>query len=205
LRAFCITTLCGLSLACAGDVSLVAKPTTVCAGRAVRLTWTADAGGTLTQSPGESLGDVPASGQKTVHPKESTTYTLRAGMLFGAKSADAAVTVIAVPGSPVSLGASTSDETAGCSRDKVWVTARVAADAWSPKLRVDLVSARGRSLRVEHLGGSVQVAGSETSATFRDLPIAGPWRIEAPLLPGESCGGTLPERLELDVSLVCAD
>src|SRR5262249_36983046 len=96
-----VTAILGVSLSlagCAVTASLSAKPDSVCAGRAVRLRWDASQSGKLTaEPPDESLGDVPASGVRTVRPKQTTTYKLRASSLFSSQEIESTVKIVSVP------------------------------------------------------------------------------------------------------------
>ena len=205
MRALLAALAC--ALACAPTASLRATPDVVCAGRAVRLSWEGSGSGELSAEPADAaLGDVPDSGQKTVHPRSTTTYRFRVSSLFSHAASDASVRVLAPPAKPTAIGAASSDASAGCSPHALWVTARVPPDAWDPHLRVATVSASdGRAYRVEHAAQRAEIAPGEESEAFRDLPIQGAWRLETPLRPGEACGPTQPAALSLDVTFVCAD
>ena len=205
MRAASILAL--LLVGCAVRADLRAKPDAVCAGRAVRLTWDASHSGELSADPADpALGEVSASGQKMVHPRVTTTYHLRASSGLGSATSDAKVTVVSPPAQPSPIRGEISDEGGGCAPGKLWVTARVAPDAWDARLRIDQVlSADGRSYRVQHAATMAEVTPDEPSFALRDLPPAGAWKLETPLRPGESCGATAPESLAVAVTFVCAD
>ncbi|HTO68739.1 MAG TPA: hypothetical protein VMR31_02675 [Myxococcota bacterium] len=196
-----------LGLGCAASAELRAAPERVCAGRGVRLNWQGSGSGRLSAEPADaSLGDVPESGMKLVRPRESTTYRLTVSSLLGSASSEARVAVVAAPEKPTPVSAPTSDAGAGCSPKALWVTARVAPDAWDPHLRVATVaSADGRTYTVDHALVRAEVVPGDASESFRDLPVAGAWRLESPLGPGESCGGAQPAALSVDVTFVCAE
>lgn len=198
---------CALALACAPTAALKVAPDTVCAGRAVRLSWQGSGSGELTAEPADpALGDVPDSGQKSVHPKATTTYRFRVGGLFSHATSEATVKVLAPPAQPAPIGAPSSDASAGCSPHALWVTAHVAPGSWDSRLRVATVSAPdGRSYRVDHALQRAEIGAGEESEAFRDLPIHGAWRLETPLGAGEACGAALPQTLSIDVTFVCAD
>jgi len=198
---------CALALACAPTAALQVAPQAVCAGRAIRLSWQGSSGGELSAEPPDAaLGEVPDSGQKTVHPRATTTYRFRVGSLFSQATSEATVKVLAPPAQPTSVGAPSSDASAGCSPHALWVTAHVAPGSWDPRLRVATVRASdGRSYRVEHALQRAEIAAGEESEAFRDLPIPGAWRLETPLSAGESCGPAQPQTLSIDVTFVCAD
>lgn len=195
-------------LGCAATASLRASPEDVCAGRAVRLTWNGSHSGDITAEPAEAgLGEVAASGQKTVKPRVTTTYRFRVGSLLGSAMSEATVKVVSVPAEPTAIRGAAGDDGSGCAPGKTWVTARVAPGVWDTRLRVSLVeSADGRDYRVEHAGRSAEVAAGAPSDALRDLPIAGAWRIETPLRAGERCGESAQlESLAVNVRFVCAD
>jgi hypothetical protein len=198
---------CALVLGCAPTAALRATPDAVCAGRAVRLTWQGSGSGELSADPADAaLGDVPDSGQKSVHPKTTTTYRLRVGSAFSHATSEASVKVLSPPAQPTSIGAPSSDASAGCSPHALWVTAHVPPGTWDSHLRVATVSARdGRTYRVDHATLRAEIAAGEESEAFRDLPIQGAWRLETPLGAGEACGATQPQTLAIDVTFVCAD
>jgi hypothetical protein len=206
VRAVC--SLAFLALGCAATATLHAKPESVCAGRAVRLTWDGSGAGELSAEPTDaSLGDVAESGSKTLRPKATTTYRLRVGSLFSSATSDVTVKVIAVPELPTPIRGSVADESSGCAPGRMWVTARVPADAWDARLRVNLVaSADGRAYEVEHAARSVELGVDTPSDELRDLPIAGAWRLETALRAGEVCGeSSAPTSLAVNVSFVCAE
>jgi hypothetical protein len=197
-----------LALGCAATATLRAKPDNVCAGRAVRLTWDGSHSGEISATPAEAgLGEVEASGQKTVKPRATTTYRFRAESLLSSATSEATVKVVEVPDKPAAIRGSAGDDGSGCSPGKLWVTARVPGDAWDSRLRVHLVSSSdGRAYRVQHAAREADVRPDAPSSALRDLPLAGAWRIETALRAGESCGdGSAPESLGVDVSFVCAD
>jgi hypothetical protein len=197
-----------LATACAPTASLRVAPETVCAGRNVRLTWEGSGPGELSASPADpALGSVGERGMKTAQPKVSTTYRLRVSTLLASATSETSVTVVSVPPQPAAIRASIADESSGCAPGRIWVTARVPADAWSPRLRVNQVfSADGRAYRIEHAAGVAQVTPDEPSNALSDLPVTGAWRLETPLRPGEICGeASAPESLAVNVSFVCAD
>ena len=205
MRAVCLSAL--LVLGCAATAELRARPDLVCAGRAVRLSWDGSHSGEISADPADAaLGEVEASGQKTVKPRTTTTYTFRSGSVFGSATSDATVKVVAVPEVPTEIRGGASDDGSGCSPSKLWVTARVPPGAWDPRLRVHLVeSPDGRAYRVEHAARAGDVSPNAPADAFRDLPIGGAWRIETLLRPGEKCGDSAPESLAVNVSFVCAD
>jgi hypothetical protein len=205
----------GLSLlgglaGCAPAAKLVANPTVVCPGRAVRLTWEGSSAGVITSEPaspeGSGLGEVAASGSRTVRPRTSTIYRFEVGSVFAKRTAATTVRVPEAPKEGVRIAPSGSAEDGvACLGDRIRATAHVPADAWDARLRVDLVSsADGRSYQVSHQVARDRV-GPDASAAFRDLPLAGAWTLETALRPGEECGATPPESLSLQVSLICAD
>jgi hypothetical protein len=196
-----------VALGCASTATITAKPASVCAGRTVRLTWDGSHSGEISAEPAEaSLGDVPESGTKSVRPKVTTTYRFRVGSLFGSASSETTVKVVAVPEKPTAIRGVFADEGSGCAPGRMWVTARVAPDAWDSRLRVNLLSsADGRAYRVEHAARSADVTADAPSDALRDLPIAGAWRLETQLRPGESCGESAPAELSVNVGFVCAD
>ena len=119
----------------------------------------------------------------------STTYRLRVATLFSKKTTEASVQVVSAPDSPAKIGASIADPSAGCAPGRLWVTARVPAEAWDPQLRVGVVwSSDGRSYQVEHASKTANVAQGAPSGDFRGDPIAGDWKLEMALRPGEACG-----------------
>jgi hypothetical protein len=197
-----------LALGCAATASLHAKPEIVCAGRAVRLTWDGSGSGELSAEPADpTLGDVAQSGSKTVRPKATTTYRFHVGSLISSATSGTTVKVVAVPELPAPVRGSATDEGGGCAPSRMWVTARAPADAWDSRLRVNLVaSADGRAYRVEHAARSTELGVDTPSDELRDLPIAGAWRLETALRPGEVCGeSSAPASLAVNVTLVCAD
>ena len=197
----------GALLACAPTAKLSASPPVVCAGRAVRLAWEGSSSGELSADPaGGELGEVPANGSKTVHPRTTTTYRFEVGSVLARRSAGTTVRVLEVPEKPVHVAPSgAAEDGVACLGDRIRATAHVPADAWDKRLRVDLVSASdGRTYRVSHQVARDEV-GAAASAAFRDLPIAGAWTLETALRPGEDCGALAPEALGIDVSLICAE
>lgn len=203
-----ILALAFLALGCAATATLRAKPEVVCAGRAVRLTWSASHSGELSADPEDkSLGDVGDSGQKTVRPKVTTTYRLHVSSLLTSITSSTTVKVVSVPDTPAALTGSVADEGSGCAPGRIWVTARVPPGAFDSRLRVNLVSSPdGRGYRVEHAARSGEVTPGAPSDALRDLPISGAWRIETALRPGEVCGdASAPQSLGVSVSFVCAD
>ncbi len=206
MRVLCLASV--LALGCAATAELRARPESVCMGRAVRLTWDASQSGELSAEPVDpELGEVEASGQKTVKPRVTTTYRLRVGSLFGSVASDATVKVVNVPAEPAAIRGATGDEGSGCAPGRMWVTARVPGDAWDARLRVNQVStADGRAYRVEHAGRSGEVTPGAPSDALRDLPIAGAWKLATALRQGETCGdSSAPESLAVSVDFVCAD
>jgi hypothetical protein len=195
---------------CAPTAKLVAEPAVVCPGRAVRLVWEGSSAGVITSEPASSdsagLGEVAASGSKTVHPRTSTTYRFEVGSVLAKRAAATTVRVPEAPKDGVRVAPSGSaEDSVACLGDRLRATAHVPADAWDKRLRVDLVSsADGRSYQVSHQVARDRV-GPEDSAAFRDLPLAGAWTLETALRPGEECGATPPESLSIRVSLICAD
>ncbi|MFI5315777.1 MAG: hypothetical protein ACHQ6T_08750 [Myxococcota bacterium] len=206
MRAACL--FAGLALGCAASASLRATPDVVCAGRTVRLAWDGSASGELSADPADaSLGPADASGSKSVRPKLTTTYRFRVSSLFASKTGEARVTVLRPPEKPTPIGAAVDGETAGCSPRSVWVTASVPPDAWDRHLRVNAVSSGdGRAYLVRHLRTSAEVPSGAPSDAFRDQPIAGAWRLETALRPGEVCNSpSMPPSLAIQVTFVCAD
>jgi hypothetical protein len=193
---------------CAPTAKISASPNAVCAGRAVRLSWEGSAAGELTSEPpsgaDSGLGDVPASGSKTVHPRTTTTYRLAVGSVLASRTVATEVRVLEVPKEPVRVGPTASEEDGvACLGDRIRATAHVPADAWDKRLRVDLVSsADGRTYRVVHQVARAEV-GPDASAEFRDLPLAGAWQLETALRPGEDCGALAPESLWVRVNQIC--
>jgi hypothetical protein len=195
-------------LGCAATAELHAKPDAVCAGRAVRLTWDGSSSGELSAEPADpSLGEVPASGQKTVHPKVTTTYRLRVSSGFASQTSETKVQVVTPPPGGAQIAGAISDEGGGCAPGKVWVTARVEPGSFDPRLRIDQVrSMDGRDYFVQHAAQTAEVKADTPSDGLRDLPPAGAWRIETPLRAGETCGGaSSPELISIALSFVCAD
>ena len=209
-RAVAGLSILGGLFACAPTAKISASPNAVCAGRAVRLSWEGSAAGELTSEPASTdssgLGDVPASGSKTVHPRTTTTYRFEVGSVLAKRSVATEVRVLEVPKQPVRV-APTGGEADGvaCLGDRIRATAHVPADAWDKRLRVDLVSSGdGRTYKVMHQVARADV-GPEASAEFRDLPLAGAWQLETALRPGEDCGALAPDSLSIRVSLICAE
>src|SRR5258706_298003 len=167
LRGVCWPAL--LALGCAASATLHARPETVCAGRAVRLAWDGSGSGELSAEPADpSLGEVAASGSKSVRPKATTTYRFRVGSLVSSATSSTIVKVVSLPELPAPIRGSVSDEGSGCAPGRIWVTARVPAGAWDARLRVNLVaSADGRALE-EALVAPVEIderrAGAHTRA-----------------------------------------
>jgi hypothetical protein len=195
-------------LGCAATAELHAKPDNVCAGRAVRLTWDGSSSGELSAEPADaSLGDVPESGQKTVHPKVTTTYRLKVSSGFSSQTSEAKVQVVTPPAGGSTIRGAVADEGSGCAPGKLWVTARVEPGAWDRRLRIDQVrSTDGRAYRVQHAAQTAESPADGASDALRDLPPAGAWRLETPLRAGETCGGaTAPESLSIALTFVCAD
>jgi len=194
---------------CAPTAKISASPNAVCAGRAVRLSWEGSAAGALTSEPASTdsagLGDVPASGSKTVHPRTTTTYRFEVGSVLASRAVTTEVRVLEVPKEPVRVAPGRDDDNVVCRGNRMAVAAHVPADAWDKRLRVDLVSSGdGRTYQVVHQVARDEV-GPGASAAFRDLPLAGAWTLETELRPGEECGGTEPSSLSIQVSLICAD
>ena len=195
---------------CAPTAKISANPNAVCAGRAVRLSWEGSSAGELTSEPASTdsagLGDVPASGSKTVHPRTTTTYRFEVGSILASRAVTTEVRVLEVPKEPVRVSPTASEEDGvACLGDRIRATAHVPADAWDKRLRVDLVSSGdGRTYKVLHQVARADV-GPEASAEFRDLPLAGAWQLETALRPGEDCGALAPDSLSIQVSLICAD
>ena len=197
----------GVLSSCAPTAKLTANPPVVCAGRAVRLTWEGSSAGELTSDPaGSELGEVGATGSKTVHPRTTTTYRFEVGSLLAKRTAGTLVRVLEVPEKPVRVAPSGSPEDGvACLGDRIRATAHVPAGTFDPRLRVDLVSAAdGRSYRVSHQVARDDV-GPAASAAFRDLPITGAWTLETALRSGEDCGALAPDALSIQVSLICAE
>jgi hypothetical protein len=199
----------GGMLACAPTAKLTANPVSVCAGRAVRLSWEGSSSGDLSAdpaSPDAALGQVPANGSKTVHPRTNTTYRFEVGSVLAKSAAATTVRVLEVPKEPVRVAPSgAAEDGVECLGDRIRATAHVPADAFDKRMRVDLVSATdGRSYRVAHQVVRAEV-GPEASAEFRDLPLAGGWTLETALRPGEECGALAPDALAIQVSLICAE
>ena len=206
LRGTCLFAL--VALGCAATASLRATPNVVCAGHTVRLVWDGSGSGDLSADPVDaSLGSVPATGSKSVRPKMTTTYRFRVSTLLRVKTSEASVKVLSAPEQPTAIGAAISDETAGCAPGRVWVTARVPADLWDPRLRVNTVaSGDNRPYKVQHLTTTADVPPAVSSEAFRDQPIAGAWKLETLLRPGEVCGeASLPPSLAIHVTLVCTE
>jgi hypothetical protein len=202
--------VCALSLGCAAKASLHASPNVVCAGRTVRLSWDGSREGEITADPPDAgIGDVAATGSKTVRPKVTTTWRFRVSTLLGHATSEASVKVLSAPEKPEKIGASVADEdaNAGCSPHALWVTANVPPDAWDSRLRVNTVaSGDGREYLVKHSATSARIESGAPSDSFRDQPIAGAWRLESPLRRGEACNTpSLPRSLAIDVTFVCAE
>src|SRR5258707_13034345 len=90
-----------LALGCAASATLHARPESVCAGRAVRLTWDGSGSGELSaQPPDPSLGKGAASGSKSVRPKATTTYRFRVGSLVSSQTSATTGRVISVADLP---------------------------------------------------------------------------------------------------------
>ena len=195
---------------CAPTAKISASPNAVCAGRAVRLSWEGSAAGELTSEPASpadsGLGDVPATGSKTVHPRTTTIYRFEVGSVLATRAVATEVRVLEVPKEPVRVAPTASEEDGvACLGDRIRATAHVPADAWDKRLRVDLVSSGdGRTYKVVHQVARAEV-GAEASAEFRDLPLAGAWQLETALRPGEDCGALAPDSLSIRVSLICAE
>ncbi|HTO09226.1 MAG TPA: hypothetical protein VMR86_19400 [Myxococcota bacterium] len=195
---------------CAATAEIRAKPDSICAGRAVRLTWDGSGSGQLTAEPADAtLGpsDVAASGQKTVHPKVTTTYRLKVTSGYASKTGEALVKVVSAPRGDSTVRGAVSDEGSGCSPGKIWVTARVDPGTWDPRLRIDEVrSTDGRFYHVLHAAQMAEVGPDAPSYGLRDLPPAGAWKLETPLRPGEKCGEAgAPESLSVALTFICAD
>ena len=206
MRGVCLIAL--VALGCTPTASLRATPNVVCAGRTVSLAWDGSSRGHLSAEPADpSLGSVPAVGSKDVRPMRTTTYRFRVSAPFETKTSEASVTVLSAPEQPATIGAAISDETAGCDPERVWVTARVPADAWDARLRVNTVaSGDDRQYTVQHATTTANVAPGAPSDAFRDQAIAGAWKLETPLRAGEVCGKpSLPRSLAIHVTLTCAE
>jgi hypothetical protein len=53
---------------------------------------------------------------------------------------------------------------------------------------------------------TANVTSGAPSAAFRDQPIAGAWKLETRLRPGEVCGKpSLPRSLAIHVTLTCSE
>lgn len=202
-----LSSFLGGLFACAPSAKLSASPSVVCPGRAVRLTWEASSAGELTADPASAdLGEVTASGSKTVRPRTTTNYQLSVGSVVARRTVGTTVRVLEVPKEPVRIAPNGGEEDGvACLGDRMRATAHVAPGAWDKRLRVDLVSsADGRSYRVAHQIARDEV-GPQASAAFRDLPLAGAWQLETALRPDEDCGALAPESLAIQVSLICAE
>jgi hypothetical protein len=186
--------------------SFRAEPNVICRGSTVRLSWVASTGGQLSSRPPTgALGNVPKEGSVDVSPEKPTTFRLDVSSLFGRASHEAGVDVRDVPSVPKQIGQSVADPSAGCDTASVWVTDNVPADFWDPQLRVGTVaSSDSRSYHVEHGGKVGDVNPSTPSTAFAGLPVAGPWKLTTPLLPGEACGKNVPRNLVVDVYATCA-
>src|SRR5258706_16361909 len=107
LRGVCWLAL--LALGCAASATLHARPESVCAGRAVRLTWDGSGSGELSAEPSDpSLGKVAASGSKSVRPKATTTYRFRVGSLVSRAPRATSVEELSGPELPAAIRGSVS-------------------------------------------------------------------------------------------------
>ena len=78
--------------------TLAANPSVIEQGQSTQLTWQTTNADSITI---EGLGELPASGTRTINPNTSTTYTLIATGAGGAQQATAQVTVNAASGTSV--------------------------------------------------------------------------------------------------------
>ena len=181
-----LTLLLLFSVGCAtAQPTLRATPNIVCSGRGAYLEWEGSCRGEISSEPPDaSLGAVASKGAKEVYPTESTKYRFRVATLFGRKTSEASVKVVSAPDSPAKIGASIADPSAGCAPGRLWVTARVPAEAWDPQLRIGTVSSSdGRTYQVGHASKTADVAQGSPSSDFRGDRIAGDWKLEMALRP----------------------
>ncbi len=82
----------------APTISLTASPSTIQRGQSTTLTWSAQNASEVSISGG--IGTVEASGNRTISPTESTTYTARATGKGGSTNAETRVTVTEPPPPP---------------------------------------------------------------------------------------------------------
>ncbi len=185
--------------------SLRVEPNVICRGSTVHLSWAASTGGRLSSRPLiNTLGRVPKEGSLDVSPETTTTFRLDVSSLFSHKSDEVSVDVHDVPSAPKQIGQSVADPSAGCDTTSVWVTDNVPADFWDPQLRVGSVASKdSRSYHIEHDGTVGDVTPGTPSTAFAGLPVAGPWKLTTPLLPGEACGRNVPRNLVVEVSATC--
>ncbi len=91
----------------APTATITASPTDVTAGNSVVLTWRTTNAATVTI---DGLGDVSATGVKTVTPATSTTYHLMARGTGGTAEDDARVTVMAAPAAAAGTPSMSAEE-----------------------------------------------------------------------------------------------
>jgi hypothetical protein len=184
-----------------------ADPNVACPGSAVTLRWKASTGGHLRAVPLGSatadLGEVAASGSRSVQPQTTTKYLLSVENLFGKASLDADVQISG--GQKLSIGQSVADPSAGCSGGEIWVVAQLPAGDWDPAALVGQVStADAHRYHVEHAGKSAELVPGEPSAALAGVPVGGPWTLKASLGSGEQCGTpNVPPTLGVQVILGC--
>lgn len=121
-------------------------------------------------------------------PTDTTTYTLtvtrRGKVAFARKDV-----IVFWPASGTVL----AFDTRLAGPDSLASTDTLSAERWGPSLRlVSASSLSGRVIRVTHGGRTVVLpADGSASDAVRGVPVAGPWELSAPLLPGESVGSAI--------------
>jgi len=200
-----VLSLAAVSCAHAKIQNFSADPQQICRGQATTLAWQTVGESTLeadTDMPG--MGAVASTGERSVSPSVTTTFTLRVHR--GKDEAFARQEVVVydtAPEVPLSISTEPDGDTA--------VTARIEVPArnWDDALRItDVSNPSDRAVEASHGGRTVSIAAGATSHAFAGLVMSGSWSLHAGLLPGEVMGDpehAPPDHLELRVTLDCGN
>jgi hypothetical protein len=181
-----------------GIRSFRVEPPARCGPGEARLSWEATGPARLeSEPPVAGLGEVPASGSKTVAVQETTVFELSLAEGAEPRFTRAEVHVIS-PEVPELFQAAARD----CRSGTLLARATVPASQWPDEIVVSSVQSDAAGpVRVSHDGTSALLSPHLASDAFRGMPYRGEWIVEMDGT-GERCADA-PSSLFLAISLGC--